>query len=106
MADMKKYTVIVARRADEMLLRHVSFLARVSVPAAQRFVEAFDDVKGRLEDNPYQFPYDTDPCLPADTYRKVIFAKRYKALCVVDDASKQIFLDAVVDCRQDPSNML
>ena len=96
---MPKYNVIFGSRVDNMLLRHVEFLARVSVPAARQFRDAFKKVIREIEDNPYQFPYEADMNLPADTYRKALFAKRYKALFLVEN--KTVYPDAVVDCRQE-----
>ncbi len=36
---MKSYCVIVASRVDEMLLRHMEFLARVSLPFLIKMVQ-------------------------------------------------------------------
>ena len=53
-----------------------------------------------LEENPRQFPSDTDPNLPEDLYHKAIFARWYKALFMIDTNNRIVYLDAVVDCRQ------
>ena len=92
------YKVIAASRVDSQLVRHISFLARVSLPAAKRFRRDFADILDRLEDNPFQFPPETDPNLPENLYRKALFARWYKALFVVENDT--VYLDAVVDCRQ------
>lgn len=81
-----------------MLIQHARFLAKVSVPAAKRMVSEFELVLDSLEENPYQYPIDDDCNLPRDMYRKALFCKRYKALFSVSDT--KVFLDAVVDCRQ------
>jgi plasmid stabilization system protein ParE len=95
---MAKYSVILSSRVEAQLLQHMEFLARVSVPAAKRFREEYARILDRLEDNPHQFPVETDPNLPTGLYRKALFAKRYKALfSIVEDL---VYLDAVVDCRQ------
>ena len=96
---MSKYEVIVSRRADEMLIQHAKFLARVSVPAAKRMVSEFEFILDSLEENPYQYPVDDDCNLPKGMYRKALFCKWYKVLFIVNDG--KVFLDAVVDCRQD-----
>ena len=57
---MGKYTVVVSRRADEMLIRHARFLAQVRVSAARRMTSEFADVLDELEQNPYQFPAELD----------------------------------------------
>ena len=96
---MSKYSVVVSRRADEMLIRHAKFLARVSVPAAKRMVSEFELVLDSLEKNPYQYPVDEDYNLPRGMYRKALFCKWYKALFSVNNT--RVFLDVVVDCWQD-----
>ena len=95
---MARYTVLLAGRVDSQLIRHIRFLAKVSLPAAKRFRKEYSEILDRLEENPFQFPIDTDPNLPKDMYRKALFAQRYKALFMVEN--KTVYLDAVVDCRQ------
>ncbi len=97
---MAGYKVIVASRVDRQLLTHVEFIARVSIPAARRFRDAYVRVLDDLEENPLQFPLDTDPNLPENLYHKAIFAKWYKALFLIDTDNRIVYLDAVVDCRQ------
>lgn len=95
---MARYTVIPASRVDSQLLRHIRFLGKVSLPAARRFRMEYSALLDRLEENPFQFPPDTDPNLPEGLYRKALFARWYKVLFMVED--KTVYLDAVVDCRQ------
>lgn len=101
---MGKYTVIVSRRADAMLVRHTRFLANVSVPAAKGLVAEFEKVLDSLEDNPFQFPVETDYELPPGKFRKALFSKRYKALFTVE--GENVYLDAVLDCQQDNAKSL
>ena len=89
----------MSRHADEMLIQHARFLVRVSVPAARRMVSEFELILDSLENNPYQYPVDDDCNLPKGMYRKALFCKWYKALVSV--SGTKVFLDAVVDCRQD-----
>lgn len=98
---MSKYAVIVSRNADQMLVRHTQFLARVSVPAARRMVREFASLLDALERNPLQFPLDEDYNLPQGVYRKALFSKWYKALFMIEN--ERVYLDAVLDCRQDNS---
>ncbi len=97
----KKYTVILSSRVEQMLLRHVEFLARVSVKAARRLRNEYAATVQRLEENPYQFPAEEDPNLPQGVYRRAVFAKRYKAVFKI--AGDTVYLDTIVDCRQDSS---
>lgn len=101
---MGKYTVTVSRRADAMLVHHARFLANVSIPAANGLTKDFSKVLDALEDNPFQFPVETEYELPPGQYRKALFCKRYKALFTVEGTN--VYLDAVLDCRQDNSKYL
>lgn len=101
---MSKYRLVLSGRVDAMLLGHIEFLSRVSIPAAKRFRSAFAEVVREIAANPFQFPIETDPNLPDGLYRKALFAKRYKALFMVD--GNMVFLDAVVDCRQDTEHIM
>ena len=96
---MAKYNVVVAERADKMLVRHARFLAKASKPAALRLADGFEALLRELGDNPYQFPAETDANLPKGLYRKALFCKRYKAVFMVEDWN--VYLDAVLDCRQE-----
>ena len=95
---MRKYEVIAAPYLDEMLLEHIRFISRVSVPAARRFRAEFAELIRRLGENPYQFPVYDDPNLPSDTYRKALFARWYKAVFVVE--GNCVYIDAVIDGRR------
>jgi len=95
---MAKYTVIIASRVDQQLIKHIQFLANVSIEAARSLRVEYVKVLNRLEDNPYQFPLETDPVLRESGYYKAIFFKKYKAEFLVEDNT--VYLDAVVDCRQ------
>ena len=96
---MDDYTVIVSRRADEILIRHARFLAQVRVSAARQMTAEFAKVIDALEKNPFQFPPELDYNLPDGAYRKALFSKWYKAIFSV--AENTVYLDAVLDCRQD-----
>jgi len=79
----QNYNVIIARRADGMLLSHTEFLIRVSPVAARRLLSDFRKTAKRLAENPFQFPFADEldaPGIPPETYRKCLFEDRYKAL--------------------------
>lgn len=95
---MARYTVIVASRVDRQLLRHIRFITQVSIPTARRFRDEYAQILKRLEENPFQFPPETDPNLPENMYHKALFARWYKVLFIVENG--KVFLDSVVDCRQ------
>jgi len=93
-----KYEVIVSRKADEMLVSHVRFLAQVSIPAAKVLINEICSVLGTLKDNPFQFQLEEDLGLPSRKYRRVVFATRYKAVFSVFE--NRVFIDAIIDCRR------
>lgn len=97
---MSKYKVITAPHLGDMILEHVRFIARVSVPAAKRFRAEFAVLIRRIAENPYQFPSLDDPNLLPDTYRKALFAKWYQAIFYVDGDNVYVYIDAVVDGRR------
>lgn len=102
----KKYNIILARRADRMLISHTDFLAQVSPSAARRLLGSFRKIMNLLADNPFQFPIADAldvPNIPPETYRKCLFDGRYKALFLVEDDN--VYIDAVIDCRQENSNL-
>ncbi len=93
-----KYDSIVSKKADEMLVSHVRFLAHVSIPAAKVLRDEFSSVLGTLKDNPFQFQLEEDLGLPSGKYRRVVFATRYKAIFSVFEHT--VFIDAIMYCRR------
>ena len=92
------YKIILAKRARFQLLNHISFLSRVSLPAAKRLRSSFNDVLFRLKENPFQFPIDPIFAELNLQYRKALFEGRYKVLFIV--CNRDVIIDSVVDCRQ------
>jgi plasmid stabilization system protein ParE len=101
---LRRYRVIVSERAAEMLTAHAGFLAQVSAAAAQRFIAEFEVKARTLEILPERCPYLSQPLLPRHKYRKLLFEKRY--LLIYQIKKNCVYVDAVVDCRQDYSWLL
>jgi plasmid stabilization system protein ParE len=102
----KPYKVTLARRADGMLLSHTEFLARISPAAARRLHTDFKKAAGRMEENPFAFPFADEvdvPGIPPETYRKCVFYERYKALFLVEGSD--VLIDAIIDCRQENADL-
>ena len=102
---MGQYKVVVSSRVTRQLLTHVECIIRVSIPAAKRFRNEYARILDELEENPLQFPLDTDPNLPENIYHKAVFAKWYKALFMIDANNQIVYLDAVIDCRQSSNSL-
>jgi plasmid stabilization system protein ParE len=99
MAKVNKFAVEVSGRAMEMLVSHARFLAQVNEKAADRLIREFEAKAKSLEIMPTRCPWLHDPLLPEQKYRKLLFEKRY--LLVFQIKGKTVYIDAVVDCRQD-----
>ena len=82
-----------------MLMDHAQFIANVSVPAANRFIDTFSEATDRLAEMPERNPWLEHNAIPFRKYRKLVFAKHYMALYEIRDDI--IYVTAVVDCRQD-----
>lgn len=95
----KKYDVKITETAWEMLLEHARFLANVSVPAANRLIDAFAEITGDLAIMPERNTWLSHEALPFQKYRKLQFAKHYLVLYQLHGST--VYVIAVVDCRQD-----
>ncbi len=95
----KKYQVIVSDRSAAMLINHVRFLANVSVSAAQELRNDIISAAKELEKLPQRHPWFYYEGLPANKYRKKLVAKRYLLIYQIID--KNVYIDYVLDCRQD-----
>ncbi len=95
----KKYTVIISDEAAEMLVAHSGFLAQVSEQAALNLITEFNEKAKSLERFPERNPLLSDPYLPNKKYRKLLIYKMY--LLIYQIKGSTVYVDAVVDCRQD-----
>ncbi|MGI6487281.1 MAG: type II toxin-antitoxin system RelE/ParE family toxin [Syntrophomonadaceae bacterium] len=95
----KVYQVIISDEAAQMLVSHARFLAQVSETAALSLIAEFDEKAESLEQFPERNPWLSDPLIPAGKYRKLLIARRY--LLVYQVKGDNVYVDAVVDCRQD-----
>lgn len=95
----KKYTIVISDMAAEMLVSHARFLAQVSEQAAQNLIEEFKASARSLENFPERNPLLSNPALPINKYRKLLIYKRYLLIYQIKDSS--VYVDYIVDCRQD-----
>lgn len=104
MENRNKYTVIVSDQAAQMLVSHAAFLVQVSPKAAKRLTSSFKQAAESLESMPQRCPWLTGEYIPKNTYRFILFEKRYMIIFQIVDNT--VFVDYVVDCRQDYSWMI
>ncbi|MDD4834971.1 MAG: type II toxin-antitoxin system RelE/ParE family toxin [Lutispora sp.] len=95
----KSYRVIVSDEAAQMLVSHARFLAQVSETAAQHLITEFGEKAKSLENFPQRNPWLSDLLVPPGKYRKLLMAKRY--LLIYQVKGDTVYVDAVIDCRQD-----
>ncbi|MEA4926966.1 MAG: type II toxin-antitoxin system RelE/ParE family toxin [Syntrophomonadaceae bacterium] len=95
----KTYQVLISDEAAQMLVFHARFLAQVSETAALSLIAEFNEKTKSLEQFAERNPWLSDPLVPAGKYRKLLMAQRY--LLVYQVKGDRVYVDAVVDCRQD-----
>ena len=95
----KRYRVIISERAAEMLVQHARFLAQISTQAADKLrIDVIEAAKS-LQDFPERGFRLNDPALPANKYKKLLVDKRYLLIYQIKDDT--VYIDYIVDCRQD-----
>ena len=94
-----RYQVIISEQAKEHLLLHVRFLAQVSKPAAQKLRQRLVQEIRSLEEKPYRYPFLNEPYIPPNKYHKLYVENNYLILYQIRDNT--VFVDWIVDCRQD-----
>lgn len=99
MASADNYRVVISEQAAQMLVAHTAFLAQSSLAAAQRLITAFDKAARSLETLPQRGPWLRGDYIPKHTYRTLVFEKRY--LLIYQLQENTVYVDYVVDCRQD-----
>lgn len=95
----KKYRVIIQEPAVEMLVQHSRFLAQVSETAALGLVAEFKTKAKSLETMPERCSWLYHPMISEHKYRKLVFGKYY--MLIFQIIGENVFVDAMVDCRQD-----
>jgi hypothetical protein len=95
----RRYMVTISEKASEMLVSHARFLANVSEDAAKELIDDFKLSAKSLEWLPDRHPWLSDSAMPVNKYRKLLFSKRY--LLIYQIKQDVVYIDYMVDCRQD-----
>ena len=71
------YNLIVSEKADEHIDNLVGYLINKlkNNQAASNFLDEIEEIYGRLEENPYQFPISRDKYLSFQGYHEAHFEK-------------------------------
>jgi plasmid stabilization system protein ParE len=99
MEERPQYRVIVSDRARQMLAGHVRFLAQKSPTAARKTKNDLINAIRSLYQMPERFSFLEAEFIPPNKYHKMFVEKRYLILYQIKDQS--VYIDIVVDCRQD-----
>lgn len=96
-----EYMVIISDAARQMLIEHILFLAQADAGAARKIKTVLLDSIQFLSYFPARHPFISTEFLPANKYRKMVIEKRYLILYQVKE--QIVFVDWIMDCRQDYS---
>ena len=94
-----KYRVIISDRAKEMLGMHIRLLAQVNKTAATKLKNRLVEEIRSLQDMPQRYPFFNENYIPANKYHKLYVEKWYLVLYQIKDDT--VYVDWIVDCRQD-----
>ncbi|WP_242833583.1 type II toxin-antitoxin system RelE/ParE family toxin [Desulfosporosinus youngiae] len=87
-----------------MLIEHARFPANVNATAANRLVDGFVETADSLAAMPERNPWLENDAIPFQKYRKLLFEKHYLFLYQI--RGNIVYINAVVDCRQNYSWLL
>ena len=94
-----KYKVIISDRAKEMLGMHIRFLSHVSKSAAAKLKARLIEEMRSLQNMPQRYPFFNDNYIPANKYHRLYVENWYLVLYQIKDDT--VYVDWIVDCRQD-----
>ena len=97
------YQVDILPEALDMLMKHVTFLARVSRDAAEKLRDEFKTHVQSLSQMPHCCPWLEGEYFPYRKYHKLIFGERYAIIYQVDEEAAVVHVDYVIDFRTEYS---
>lgn len=94
-----QYEVIISDRAKEMLGMHIRFLAQVNKAAATKLKNRLVEEIRALQEMPQRYPFFNENYIPANKYHKLYVENWFLVLYQIKDNT--VYVDWIVDCRQD-----
>lgn len=94
-----KYKVIISDRAKEMLGMHIRFLSQKNPSSARNLKKRLMGEIRSLQEYPQRYPFFHEQYIPANKYHKLYVENWYLILYQIKDST--VFVDWIVDCRQD-----
>lgn len=99
MEKMPQYKVIASDHSRQMLAGHVRFMAQKSPSAARRIKNELISAIRSLHQMPERFPFLDAEFIPPNKYHKMFVQKWYLVLYQIKEQT--VYVDYIVDCRQD-----
>ena len=97
MSNTSIYHVLVSAKARDMLFEHARFLAQVSVQAAEKLFDQFEDRVSSLETMPERCAYYDNPFVQPRKYRKLFLGDYLLILFQVTDNA--VYIELIIDGR-------
>ena len=98
-AKIKIHNVVVSERATQMLVDHARFLAQVNEKAAENLIIEFGQKSNSLKHMPERNSWLDNTHIPSQKYRKLLMSKHY--ILIYQVKQDIVYIDYVLDCRQD-----
>jgi plasmid stabilization system protein ParE len=99
MEKKHQYKVIVSDRSRKLLVNHIRFRAQKSPFATRELKNKLMDSIRFLHQMPERFPFLEAEFIPPNKYHKMFVEKWYLILYQIKDQT--VYVDYIVDCRQD-----
>ncbi len=93
------YKIIVSDRAKQLLGFHIKFLANVNKESAKKTKARIIEGIRSLEKMPARYPFLNEQYIPRNKYHKMFIENRYLVIYQIKDST--VFVDYILDCRQD-----
>ena len=93
------YDVVISATAKDMFVQHMLHLTHRSPQKAESLRGKLLEAMQTLESFPLRHPWLSDPMIATFKYRKMVVDKRYLLIYQVREST--VYVDAVVNCRQD-----
>lgn len=94
-----KYTFIISDRAKQMLGQHIQFLAQVNKNTAVELKNSLLEEFRSLESFPQRYPFFSADFIPPNKYHRLYVQNWFLVLYQIKDNT--VYIDWIVDCRQD-----
>jgi len=96
---MNKYKIIVSEHFYSMMGSHIRFLMQISPEASQKLKNKIIEAIKSLEQMPERFPFFEAQFIPPNKYHKLSVKNWFIILFQIKN--KTVYVDYIIDCRQD-----